>query len=228
MYIDVLEKCATFLDHTVYATEQFSSWCNIVQYYAIPGNHPTTIDIYTAIAGYWLGPSESADVAEIPACSFCNRKQPGAAVVCIRPRVQHFHCTTDSTRWSDEVVSKLQRLVVTDLSVIFLHPLTPTNTPHLWDHTPTQSELGVMSMLYRATVCLAFVCLLWKNWFVVSVCSFGQLILRKIIEIGATTCQILTLKCTKFEFRWGSAPDPTGGAYSAPPDLRSCPPVSVF
>ena len=23
---------------------------------------------------------------------------------------------------------------------------------------------------------------------------------------------------TKFDFRWGSAPDPTGGAYSAPPD----------
>ena len=30
----------------------------------------------------------------------------------------------------------------------------------------------------------------------------------------------LTLKCTKFDFGCGSAPDPTGGAYSAPPDLR--------
>ena len=27
------------------------------------------------------------------------------------------------------------------------------------------------------------------------------------------------LKCTKFDFGWGSAPDPAGGAYSAPPDL---------
>ena len=26
------------------------------------------------------------------------------------------------------------------------------------------------------------------------------------------------LKCTKFDFGWGSAPDPDGGAYSAPPD----------
>jgi len=26
------------------------------------------------------------------------------------------------------------------------------------------------------------------------------------------------LKCTKFNFGWGSAPDPDGGAYSAPPD----------
>ena len=29
---------------------------------------------------------------------------------------------------------------------------------------------------------------------------------------------ILSLKCTKFDFGWGSAPDPAGGAYSAPPD----------
>ena len=35
----------------------------------------------------------------------------------------------------------------------------------------------------------------------------------------ATRCQILSLKCTKFDFGWGSALDPAGGAYSAPPDL---------
>jgi len=33
-----------------------------------------------------------------------------------------------------------------------------------------------------------------------------------------TRYQILRLKCTKFDFGWGSAPDPAGGAYSAPPD----------
>ena len=48
--------------------------------------------------------------------------------------------------------------------------------------------------------------------------KFDQLILRKIIKIVATRCQILTLKCTKFDFGWGSAPDPAGGVYSAPPD----------
>ena len=32
-------------------------------------------------------------------------------------------------------------------------------------------------------------------------------------------CQILRLKCTDLAFRWGSGPDPAGGAYSAPPDL---------
>jgi len=33
-----------------------------------------------------------------------------------------------------------------------------------------------------------------------------------------TRCQILRLKCAKFDFRWGSAPRPRCGAYSAPPD----------
>jgi len=33
-----------------------------------------------------------------------------------------------------------------------------------------------------------------------------------------TRCQFLRLKCTKFNFGWDSAPDPAGGAYSAPPD----------
>jgi len=47
--------------------------------------------------------------------------------------------------------------------------------------------------------------------------EFDQLILRKIITI-ATRCQILRLKCTKFDFGWGSVPDHAGGAYSAPPD----------
>jgi len=45
------------------------------------------------------------------------------------------------------------------------------------------------------------------------------LILRKIIKIVATRGQILKVKCTKLHFGWGSAPDPAGGAYSAPPDL---------
>jgi len=44
------------------------------------------------------------------------------------------------------------------------------------------------------------------------------LILKKIIKIVATRCQILRLTCTKFDFSWGSAPDPAGRAYSAPPD----------
>jgi len=48
--------------------------------------------------------------------------------------------------------------------------------------------------------------------------KFGQLILRRIVKIVATKCQILRLKRTKIDFGWGSAPDPAEGAYSAPPD----------
>jgi len=44
------------------------------------------------------------------------------------------------------------------------------------------------------------------------------LILRKITKIVAIRCHILRLKCTKFDFGWGSAPDPAAGAYSALPD----------
>jgi len=44
-----------------------------------------------------------------------------------------------------------------------------------------------------------------------------ELILRKIIKIVATRCQILRLKSTKFDFGWGSA-NPTEGAYSAAAD----------
>jgi len=48
--------------------------------------------------------------------------------------------------------------------------------------------------------------------------KFDKLILRKIIKIVATRCQILTVKCIKIDFGWGSAPDPVEKAYSAPPD----------
>ena len=37
---------------------------------------------------------------------------------------------------------------------------------------------------------------------------FGQLVFRKIIV--ASRGQILRLKCTKFYFGWGSAPNPAG------------------
>jgi len=39
----------------------------------------------------------------------------------------------------------------------------------------------------------------------------------KIIEIAATRCHILKLKCTKFDFGWGSASDPARGAYRVSP-----------
>ena len=41
--------------------------------------------------------------------------------------------------------------------------------------------------------------------------KFVQLILRKIIKIDATRCQILRLKCTKFDFGLQRSPDPLAG-----------------
>jgi len=43
--------------------------------------------------------------------------------------------------------------------------------------------------------------------------NFGKLILMKTIENAAIRWHILKLKCTKFDFGWGFAPDPAGGAY---------------
>jgi len=42
--------------------------------------------------------------------------------------------------------------------------------------------------------------------------------LRKVIKIVATRCHILflRLKCTKFDFDWGSIPDPTGELTALP------------
>jgi len=47
--------------------------------------------------------------------------------------------------------------------------------------------------------------------------KFSQLILRRIVKIVATKCQILRLKCTKIDFGWGSAPD-LAGELTSPPD----------
>jgi len=40
----------------------------------------------------------------------------------------------------------------------------------------------------------------------------------KKLVIYSTKCFLFSLKCTKIIGGWGSAPDPAGGAYSAPPD----------
>ena len=43
------------------------------------------------------------------------------------------------------------------------------------------------------------------DFYCVNCTKFGQLILRKIIQIVVTRCHILRLKCTQFDFGWGSA-----------------------
>jgi len=46
--------------------------------------------------------------------------------------------------------------------------------------------------------------------------KFSDVTLKRIIQIVITRCQILRLKCTKFDFGWEFASDPIGEAYSAP------------
>ena len=48
--------------------------------------------------------------------------------------------------------------------------------------------------------------------------SYGLPIFSDSSDIYSTKCFLFCLKCTKFVSVWGSAPDPAGGAYSAPPD----------
>jgi len=51
--------------------------------------------------------------------------------------------------------------------------------------------------------------------------KFGQLILRKIIKIVATRCQILRLKMLQIRFRLGLRPRPRWRAHSTPPRALS-------
>ena len=77
------------------------------------------------------------------------------------------------------------------------------------------SRFSAVHKLYwnsAANVC-RIVTFLSPSWNLVSWVS------GKLWKIGATRCHILKLKCIKFNFGWGSAPDPAGGAYSAPPDI---------
>ena len=99
---------------------------------------------------------------------------------------------------------------------------TPRNyTAGLTDHSPAVTVedpyCPVTILLAVAIQCFAlFTCflILHKIW---KFCKkFGQLILWKIFKFVAIRCQILRLKCTKFNSGWVSASDPTGEAYSAP------------
>ena len=47
-----------------------------------------------------------------------------------------------------------------------------------------------------------------KCFVIIKCTKFDQLILRKIIKIVATSCQILRLKCTEIDFGWGFRPRP--------------------
>ena len=74
-----------------------------------------------------------------------------------------------------------------------------------------QNTTTVRSILksFNAMSVVRIFCPDLRSVYCVNCTKFGQLILRIIIKIDATRCQILRLKCTKIVFGWGSAPDPT-------------------
>ena len=52
------------------------------------------------------------------------------------------------------------------------------------------------------------------SWWIENCTKFGQFILSKIIKI--TTCQILRLECTKFDFSWAPPQSPLGELTALP------------
>ena len=73
--------------------------------------------------------------------------------------------------------------------------------------------------------CVFRTCIFHRCIFVLTYCVLAYSILRyfrfpylpfQSPQFNATRCQILRLKCTKFDFRWGSARDPVGAACSDP------------
>jgi len=77
---------------------------------------------------------------------------------------------------------------------------------------PTQ-EIGRRPLTRRRENSSLF-CRDFSGW-----CNLG-----KIINIVATRCHLLKLKCTKFDFGWGSVQDPAGGATA----LRRSHPLARF
>ena len=57
-----------------------------------------------------------------------------------------------------------------------------------------------------------------KVFSILVVISLVGTISGKSLKLLPPDIIFLKLKCTKFDFGWGSAPDPTAGANSAPPD----------
>ena len=112
------------------------------------------------------------------------------------------------SHYSEFILFKINcRVVAAWTAFTLVHRSAPGSRWGLRSYPPRYRIYGWMILTkMRVPICL----------YCSNCTKFGQLILRKIITIVATRCQILKLKCTKFDFGWGFAPEPAGGAYSAP------------
>jgi len=82
-------------------------------------------------------------------------------------------------------------------------------------HSLTRAGLPVVLKFLKFDSCPEIVL---KSAIVLKFYSFGQnvLIWALIFKFVATRWHLLRLKCTKFDFGWGSAPDPTGELTALP------------
>jgi len=69
-------------------------------------------------------------------------------------------------------------------------------------------------MVKVSSSCIKVKCLI--SYIVIPISESVKLMLGKIIKTVATRCHVLKLKCTKFDFGWGSTPDSAGEAYALP------------
>jgi len=90
---------------------------------------------------------------------------------------------------------------------------------HWWFHAGSRGDTGPQIVTTPAQFSRPPNCAMYPRNLAVLLTHCGQLILRKISTFDSTRCQILRLKCTKFDFRWGSAPDALGSLQRSPDPL---------
>ena len=73
---------------------------------------------------------------------------------------------------------------------------------------------------FHVHIVSTFVSVKWTKTPVEKCIHRGQLTLTKISKLNATRCQILTLECTKFDFRWASPQTPLGELTALPRSPR--------
>ena len=139
----------------------------------------------------------------------------------LSPVEQQRHWLEDTTwSWSDKdgsivSISRISEVIMSKSSSLMLWNLHLYNNSFEWKNVTFSGGQNILWPLLHfsgpltpgstSVICSGLGSL---ECFVIIKCTkFGQLILRKIIKIVATRYQILGLKCTKFDFGWGSAPD---------------------
>jgi len=124
----------------------------------------------------------------------------------------HFPCLAPPSSSTYRSYALIKLAAVSELSVdaeqLFTCKLGGRKPTHSVK-SPTHSR-----HLFRQNGLIDYLSLFYGRW--------GKLILWKIIKIAATRsyrCHILKLKCTKFDFGWGSAPQTPLGELTALPQI---------